>query len=79
MLWKMRIKAAADFCRMSGMFANPIACNDEIGKHGSIALGLGIFFPLLIGRGSVALMFFGSRSGHDDVAAPSRMAGAPAD
>ena len=44
----------------------------EIGKHGWIALGLGTFFSLLVGCGLMALMFFGSRSGHDDMAAPFR-------
>ena len=41
----------------------------EIGKHGWIALGLGTFFSLLVGCG---LMFFSSRSGHDDMADPLR-------
>ena len=41
-------------------------------KHGWIALGLGAFFSLLIGCGLMALMFFSSRSGHDDVADPFR-------
>jgi hypothetical protein len=44
----------------------------EMGKHGWIALGLGTFFSLLIGCGLMALMFFSSRSGHDDVADPFR-------
>ncbi|MCA6116292.1 hypothetical protein J6524_15500 [Bradyrhizobium sp. WSM 1738] len=41
-------------------------------KHGWIALGLGTFFSLLIGFGLMALMFFSSRSGHDDAADPFR-------
>jgi hypothetical protein len=41
-------------------------------KHGWIALGLGTFFSLLIGCGLMALMFFSSRSGHDDAADPFR-------
>jgi hypothetical protein len=41
-------------------------------KHGWIALGLGTFFSLLIGCGLMALMFFSSRSGHDDLADPFR-------
>jgi hypothetical protein len=41
-------------------------------KHGWIALGLGTFFSLLIGCGLMALMFFSSRSGHDDEADPFR-------
>ncbi len=43
-----------------------------MGKHGWIALGLGTFFSLLIGCGFMALMFFSSRSGHDDAADPFR-------
>jgi hypothetical protein len=41
-------------------------------KHGWIALGLGTFFSLLIGCGLMALMFFSSRSGHDELADPFR-------
>jgi hypothetical protein len=41
-------------------------------KHGWIALGLGTFFSLLIGCGLMALMFFSSNSGHDEVADPFR-------
>lgn len=44
----------------------------EMGKHGWIALGLGTFFSLLIGCGLMALMFYSSRSGHDDAADPFR-------
>ncbi len=44
----------------------------EMGMHGWIALGLGTFFSLLIGCGLMALMFFSSRSGHDDAADPFR-------
>ena len=39
-------------------------------KHGWIALGLGTFFSLVIGCGLMALMFYSSRSGHDNVATP---------
>jgi hypothetical protein len=39
-------------------------------KHGWIALGLGTLFSLVIGCGLMALMFFSSRSGHDEVATP---------
>jgi hypothetical protein len=41
-------------------------------NHGWIALGLGTFFSLLIGCGLMALMFFSSRSGHDEQADPFR-------
>lgn len=44
----------------------------EIGWHGWIALGLGSFFSLVIGCGLMALMFFSSRSGHDEAADPFR-------
>jgi hypothetical protein len=44
----------------------------EMSKHGWIALGLGTFFSLLIGCGLMALMFFSSRSGHDEAADPFR-------
>lgn len=38
--------------------------------HGWIALSLGTFFSLLIGCGLMALMFYSSRSGHDEIASP---------
>ena len=41
-------------------------------KHGWIALGLGTVFSLLIGCGLMVLMFYSSRSGHDEVADPFR-------
>jgi hypothetical protein len=44
----------------------------ELSKHGWIAMGLGIFFSLLIGCGLMALMFYSNRSGHDDAADPFR-------
>jgi hypothetical protein len=44
----------------------------EMSKHGWIALGLGTFFSLTIGCGLMALMFFSSRSGHDEAADPFR-------
>ena len=39
-------------------------------NHGWIALGLGTLFSLVIGWGLMALMFFSSRSGHDEAASP---------
>lgn len=33
--------------------------------HGWIALGLGVFFSVLIGCGLMALMFYSSRRGYD--------------
>jgi len=50
-----------------------------IGRHGWIALGLGTFFSLLIGCGLMALMFFSSRSGHDEAADPFRRDNMPPD
>ena len=44
--------------------------NVAMSKHGWIALGLGTFFSLVIGCGLMALMFYSSRSGHDDAATP---------
>ena len=43
----------------------------EMSVHGWIALGLGTFFSLVIGCGLMALMFFSSRSGHDETATPT--------
>ena len=37
-----------------------------LGLHGWIALGLGVFFSLLIGGGLMALVFFSSRRGYDE-------------
>ena len=44
----------------------------EIGMHGWIALGLGAGLTFLVGAGLMALMFFSSRSGHDEAADPFR-------
>jgi hypothetical protein len=44
--------------------------NIPMSKHGWIALGLGTFFSLVIGCGLMALMFFSSRTGHDEAATP---------
>ena len=46
----------------------------DMGTHGWIALFLGTFFSLVIGCGLMALMFFSSRSGYDEVADPLRHA-----
>jgi hypothetical protein len=55
------------------------ASDAAMSTHGWIALGLGTFFSLLIGCGLMALMFFSSRSGHDDVADPFRKREPPAE
>jgi len=47
--------------------------NVAMSNHGWIALGLGTFFSLLIGCGLMALMFYSSRSGHDEAATPKFM------
>jgi len=47
--------------------------NVAMSKHGWIALGLGTFFSLVIGCGLMALMFYSSRSGHDEAATPKFM------
>lgn len=38
--------------------------------EGRIAMGLGIFFSLLVGCGLMALMFYSSRHGYDEAAHP---------
>ena len=55
-----------------GVSAWNAADGAAMGKHGWIALILGTFFSLLIGCGLMALMFFSSRSGHDEAADPFR-------
>ncbi|UTW54408.1 hypothetical protein [Kordiimonas sp. SCSIO 12610] len=35
--------------------------------HGQIAMGIGIFFTMLIGFGLMALLFFSNKNGHDEV------------
>ena len=60
---------------LTGVWATTVwnATGDVVmDRHGWIALGLGTFFSLLIGCGLMALMFFSSRSGHDDAADPFR-------
>jgi hypothetical protein len=44
----------------------------EMSKHGWMALGLGTFFSIVIGCGLMALMFYSSRTGHDEAADPFR-------
>jgi hypothetical protein len=47
--------------------------NVAMSKHGWIALGLGTLFSFVIGSGLMALMFYSSRSGHDEAATPKFM------
>ncbi len=35
--------------------------------HGQIAMGIGIFFTMLVGFGLMALLFFSNKHGHDEV------------
>jgi hypothetical protein len=51
----------------------------EMSKHGWIAMGLGTFFSVVIGCGLMALMFYSSRTGHDDAADPFRRRRPPAE
>jgi hypothetical protein len=60
-----------------GLSAWNVSSGVAMGKHGWIALGLGTFFSLLVGCGLMALMFFSSRSGHDDAADPFRRSQLP--
>lgn len=39
----------------------------QMSGHGYIAMGLGIFFSLVIGCGLMALTFYSSRRGYDDL------------
>lgn len=39
----------------------------QMSIHGYIAMGLGIFFSLVIGCGLMALTFYSSRQGYDDL------------
>lgn len=42
----------------------------QMSVHGWIALALGTVFSIVIGCGLMALMFYSSRSGHDETASP---------
>jgi hypothetical protein len=48
----------------------------EMSIHGWIALALGTIFSLLIGCGLMILMFYSSRSGHDETAMEDRISSA---
>jgi TRAP-type C4-dicarboxylate transport system permease small subunit len=39
----------------------------QMSVHGYIAMGLGVFFSLLIGCGLMALTFYSSRQGYDNL------------
>jgi len=42
----------------------------SLGIHGWLALGLGVALSLALGIGLMALVFYSSRHGYDDAAAP---------
>lgn len=44
----------------------------EISGHGLFALGLGVFFTLVVGIGLMALVFYSNRRGWDDQSGPDR-------
>ena len=48
---------------------------DEIPLYGYVAMGGGILFSLLIGCGLMALMFYSSRHGYDDLGERDRRQG----
>lgn len=50
--------AAATWLRLSG---------DAIPLYGWLAIGGGVFFSLLVGGGLMALVFYSSRHGYDDL------------
>jgi hypothetical protein len=60
----LAILAAASWLAYQGWMAGS---DVEISKHGYIAMGLGIFFSLLVGCGLMALIFYSSRRGYDDL------------
>jgi hypothetical protein len=43
------------------------AVDVEMSVHGYVAMILGIVFSLVLGCGFMALMFYSSRHGHDDI------------
>ena len=43
------------------------AVDVEMSVHGYVAMILGIVFSLVLGCGFMALMFYRSRHGHDDI------------
>ena len=40
--------------------------DSQMNFHGWFAMGLGVFFSLVIGGGLMALVFYSSRKGYDD-------------
>jgi TRAP-type C4-dicarboxylate transport system permease small subunit len=60
----LAILAATSWLAYQGWTA---ASDVEISTHGYIAMGLGVFFSLLVGCGLMALVFYSSRRGYDDL------------
>ena len=60
----LAILAAASWLAYHGWTA---ASDVEMSTHGYIAMGLGVFFSLLLGCGLMALVFYSSRQGYDDL------------
>lgn len=58
------------FAVVWSMMAWTSAEDATMSVHGWIALSLGTIFSLIFGCGLMALMFYSSRSGHDEVATP---------
>ena len=50
------------------MFTTWQQSHAQMSIHGWIALGLGVFFSVIVGCGLMALMFFSSRRGYDEQA-----------
>jgi len=48
------------------MFTTWQQSHAQMSIHGWIALGLGVFFSVIVGCGLMALMFFSSRRGYDE-------------
>jgi hypothetical protein len=48
-------------------YSDPRSVDVEMSVHGYIAMILGIVFSLVIGCGLMALMFYSSRHGYDDI------------
>ena len=48
------------------MFSTWQQSDAQMSIHGWIALGLGVFFSVIVGCGLMALMFFSSRRGYDE-------------
>lgn len=59
--------ALAIWFATSGWLSIGAQSHAEVSAHGYIAMAIGVVFSLLIGGGLMALVFYSSRHGHDDV------------